>query len=650
MTKSANKENMQFQTEVDQLLQLMIHSLYSNKEIFLRELISNSADACDKLRFEAISDDSLYEGDGDLRIEIDFDEKANTVTVRDNGIGMTRDEIIENIGTIAKSGTKEFLAKLTGDAAKDSNLIGQFGVGFYSSFIVAEKVTLSSRKAGDDKSAGSRWESTGEGGFSLETIDMDAHGTEIVLHLKDDEKEFANKYRLQNIISTYSDHIPLPIKMLNKIEAVEATEEVKDDDGNVITPAQEAVEASETWETVNKANALWTRPKSEIKKDEYKDFYKTISNDWQDPLTWSHNRVEGKLEYTSLLYIPSKAPMDLYEQKQQHGIKLYVKRVFIMDDTENLMPHYLRFVRGLIDTNDLPLNISREILQSNRIVDSMRKASVKKILSLLEKMAKKDDEQYATFWKEFGQAMKEGVVEDFNNKNRIAKLFRFSSTETDSSKQTVSLEAYIERMKEGQDKIYYVSAESFNAAKNSPHLEIFRKKGIEVLLLSDRVDEWMMGSFTEFDGKKLQSVAKGDLDLGELDSDEDKEEQKKAEDEAASIVKQLKEELSEKVEDVRVSHRLTSSPSCLILNEHDMALYMQQMMKQAGHEMPSSKPVLEINPTHPLLARMTAETDDDKFKEWASVLFDQALLAEGGQLEDPAGFVHKLNSLMLEMS
>jgi molecular chaperone HtpG len=650
MTKSANKENMQFQTEVDQLLQLMIHSLYSNKEIFLRELISNSADACDKLRFEAISDDSLYEGDGDLRIEIDFDEKANTVTVRDNGIGMTRDEIIENIGTIAKSGTKEFLAKLTGDAAKDSNLIGQFGVGFYSSFIVAEKVTLSSRKAGDDKSAGSRWESTGEGGFSLETIDMDAHGTEIVLHLKDDEKEFANKYRLQNIISTYSDHIPLPIKMLNKIEAVEATEEVKDDDGNVITPAQEAVEASETWETVNKANALWTRPKSEIKKDEYKDFYKTISNDWQDPLTWSHNRVEGKLEYTSLLYIPSKAPMDLYEQKQQHGIKLYVKRVFIMDDTENLMPHYLRFVRGLIDTNDLPLNISREILQSNRIVDSMRKASVKKILSLLEKMAKKDDEQYATFWKEFGQAIKEGVVEDFNNKNRIAKLFRFSSTETDSSKQTVSLEAYIERMKEGQDKIYYVSAESFNAAKNSPHLEIFRKKGIEVLLLSDRVDEWMMGSFTEFDGKKLQSVAKGDLDLGELDSDEDKEEQKKAEDEAASIVKQLKEELSEKVEDVRVSHRLTSSPSCLILNEHDMALYMQQMMKQAGHEMPSSKPVLEINPTHPLLARMTAETDDDKFKEWASVLFDQALLAEGGQLEDPAGFVHKLNSLMLEMS
>jgi molecular chaperone HtpG len=650
MTKSANKENMQFQTEVDQLLQLMIHSLYSNKEIFLRELISNSADACDKLRFEAISDDSLYEGDGDLRIEIDFDEKANTVTVRDNGIGMTRDEIIENIGTIAKSGTKEFLAKLTGDAAKDSNLIGQFGVGFYSSFIVAEKVTLSSRKAGDDKSAGSRWESTGEGGFSLETIDMDAHGTEIVLHLKDDEKEFANKYRLQNIISTYSDHIPLPIKMLNKIEAVEATEEVKDDDGNVITPAQEAVEASETWETVNKANALWTRPKSEIKKDEYKDFYKTISNDWQDPLTWSHNRVEGKLEYTSLLYIPSKAPMDLYEQKQQHGIKLYVKRVFIMDDTENLMPHYLRFVRGLIDTNDLPLNISREILQSNRIVDSMRKASVKKILSLLEKMAKKDDEQYATFWKEFGQAMKEGVVEDFNNKNRIAKLFRFSSTETDSSKQTVSLEAYIERMKEGQDKIYYVSAESFNAAKNSPHLEIFRKKGIEVLLLSDRVDEWMMGSFTEFDGKKLQSVAKGDLDLGELDSDEDKEEQKKAEDEAASIVKQLKEELSEKVEDVRVSHRLTSSPSCLILNEHDMALYMQQMMKQAGHEMPSSKPVLEINPTHPLLARMTAETDDNKFKEWASVLFDQALLAEGGQLEDPAGFVHKLNSLMLEMS
>lgn len=650
MTKSANKENMQFQTEVDQLLQLMIHSLYSNKEIFLRELISNSADACDKLRFEATSNDALYEGDGDLRIEIDFDEEANTVTIRDNGIGMTHDEVINNIGTIAKSGTKEFLEKLTGDAAKDSNLIGQFGVGFYSSFIVAKKVVLTSRKAGDDKSKGSRWESTGEGGFSLETIELENHGTEITLYLKEDEKEFANKYRLQNIITTYSEHIPLPIKMLNKIEAVEATEEVKDDDGNVITPAQEAVEASETWETVNKANALWTRPKNEIKKDEYKDFYKTVSNDWQDPLTWSHNRVEGKLEYTSLLYIPSKAPMDLYEQKQQHGIKLYVKRVFIMDDTENLMPHYLRFVRGLIDTNSLPLNVSREILQSNRTVDSMRKASVKKILSLLEKMAKKDDGQYAIFWKEFGQAIKEGVVEDFENKDRIAKLFRFSSTETDSEEQTISLESYVERMQEGQEKIYYVSAETFNAAKNSPHLEIFRKKGIEVLLLSDRVDEWMMGSFTEFDGKKLQSVAKGDLDLGELDSDEDKEEQKKVEDEAASIVKQLKEELVNKVEDVRVSHRLTSSPSCLILSEQDMALYMQQMMKQAGHEMPSSKPVLEINPAHPLLARMTAETDDDKFKEWASILFDQALLAEGGQLEDPAGFVHKLNSLLLEMS
>ncbi len=650
MTKSANKENMKFQTEVDQLLQLMIHSLYSNKEIFLRELISNAADACDKLRFEAISNDALYEGDGDLRIEVDFDDKANTVTVRDNGIGMNRDEIIENIGTIAKSGTKEFLAKLTGDAAKDSNLIGQFGVGFYSAFIVAEKVTLTSRKAGDPKDQGSRWESTGEGGFTLETLEVEKHGTEIVLHLKEDEKEFANKYRLQTIISTYSDHIPLPIKMLNKIEATEATEEVKDEDGNVTIPAMDAVEASETWETVNKASALWTRPKNEIKKDEYKDFYKTVSHDWQDPLAWSHNRVEGKLEYTSLLYIPSKAPMDLYEQKQTNGIKLYVRRVYIMDDTDHLMPHYLRFIRGLVDSNDLPLNVSREILQSNRVVDSIRKASVKKILGLLEKMAKKDDGKYASFWKEFGQVMKEGIGEDFDNKDRIAKLLRFSSTETDSSEQTVSLESYVSRMKEGQEKIYYVSAESFNAAKNSPHLEIFRKKGIEVLLLSDRVDEWMMGSFPEFDGKKFQSVAKGDLDLGKLDSDEDKEEQKKVEEESASIVKQLKEELTDKVEDVRVSHRLTSSPSCLILNEHDMALYMQQMMKQAGHEMPSSKPVLEINPSHPLLARMSAETDDEKFKEWASVLFDQALLAEGGQLEDPAGFVHKLNSLMLEMS
>ncbi|MCK5895686.1 MAG: molecular chaperone HtpG [Cocleimonas sp.] len=650
MTKSANKENMQFQTEVDQLLQLMIHSLYSNKEIFLRELISNASDACDKLRFEAISNDALYEGDGDLRIEIDFDETANTVIIRDNGIGMTRDEIIANIGTIAKSGTKEFLEKLTGDAAKDSNLIGQFGVGFYSSFIVADKVTLISRKAGDDKADGSCWESTGKSGFSLESLDVELHGTEITLHLKEDETEFASKYRLQNIISTYSDHIPLPIKMLNKIEAVDAVTEVKDEDGNVTLPAQDAIEASETWETVNKASALWTRPKSEIEKDEYKDFYKTVSSDWNEPLTWSHNRVEGKLEYTSLLYIPSKAPMDLYEQKQTNGIKLYVQRVYIMDDTDNLMPHYLRFVRGLIDSNDLPLNVSREILQSNRAVDSMRKASVKKILGLLEKMAKKDNGQYAAFWKEFGQVIKEGVGEDFDNKDRISKLLRFSSTETDATEQTVGLQDYVERMQEGQEKIYYVSAETFNAAKNSPHLEIFRKKGIEVLLLSDRVDEWMMGSFTEFDGKKLQSVAKGDLDLGEIDSDDDKEEQKKVEEASASIVKQLKEELAEKVEDVRVSHRLTSSPSCLILSEQDMALYMQQMMKQAGHEMPSSKPVLEINPNHPLLARMTAETDDNKFKEWASILFDQALLAEGGQLEDPAGFVHKLNSLMLEMS
>jgi molecular chaperone HtpG len=650
MTKSANKENMQFQTEVDQLLQLMIHSLYSNKEIFLRELISNASDACDKLRFNATSDDSLYEGDGDLRIEIDFDEEANTVTIRDNGIGMNREEIIDNIGTIAKSGTKDFLAKLTGDAAKDSNLIGQFGVGFYSSFIVAKNVVLTSRKAGDDKENGSCWESTGEAGFSLETLAVEKHGTEIILYLKDDEKEFASKYRLENIISTYSDHIPLPIKMLDKIEAVDAVAEVKDEDGNVTIPAQDAIEASETWETVNKATALWTRAKNEIEKDEYNDFYKTVSSDWNPPLTWSHNRVEGKFEYTSLLYIPSKAPMDLYEQKQTNGIKLYVQRVYIMDDTDNLMPHYLRFIRGLIDSSDLPLNVSREILQSNRAVDSMRKASVKKILGLLEKMAKKEDDQYASFWKEFGQVMKEGVGEDFDNKERIAKLLRFSSTETDNSEQTISLASYVERMQEGQDKIYYVSAETFNAAKNSPHLEIFRKKGIEVLLLSDRVDEWMMGSFTEFDGKKLQSVAKGDLDLGELDSDIDKEEQKKVEEKSASIVKQLKEELGDKVEDVRVSHRLTSSPSCLILSEQDMALYMQQMMKQAGHEMPSSKPVLEINPSHPLLARMSAETDDEKFKDWASVLFDQALLAEGGQLEDPAGFVHKLNSLMLEMS
>ncbi len=620
---------MEFQTEVNQLLQLMIHSLYSNKEIFMRELISNASDACDKLRFEAISNDALYEGDSDLRIEVDFDSEANTVTLRDNGIGMSRDEVVDNIGTIAKSGTKEFLSKMTGDAAKDSNLIGQFGVGFYSSFIVADKVTLTTRRAGEKSDQAVIWESNGENGFTLEETKKESHGTEIVLHLKDEEKEFADSYRLRNIISTYSDHIPLPVKMRKADEEGKLTEE---------------------WEVVNKANALWTESKSSLKDEDYQEFYKHISHDWENPLAWSHNHVEGSLEYKSLLYVPSKAPFDLWEPEQKNGIKLYVQRVFIMDDTDHLMPKYLRFVRGVIDSNDLPLNVSREILQSNRAVDSMRKASVKKVLGLLDKMAKNKKDDYQKFWDEFGQVMKEGPGEDMANKEQIAKLLRFSSTETDSKEQTVTLEDYVSRMKDEQDEIFYITAETFAAAKNSPHLEIFREKGIEVLLLTDRVDEWLVNGLQEFDGKKLKSVAKGDLDLSKFDSDEDKKEQEKVEEKAGSLIKQLKEVLGDKVDDVRVSHRLTSSPSCIVLSEQDMALYMQNLMKQAGHDMPSNKPILEVNPTHPLIERMEAETDDEQFADWADIVFDQALLAEGGQLEDPAGFVNKLNKLMLKMS
>ncbi len=633
---SSKKENLEFQTEVNQLLQLMIHSLYSNKEIFVRELISNASDACDKLRFEAISNDTLYEGDPELRIEVEFDEEANTVTFRDNGIGMNRKEVIENIGTIAKSGTKEFLSKMTGDAAKDSNLIGQFGVGFYSSFIVADKVTLTSRRAGDKATQGVTWESDGQNGFTLEKTKKETHGTEIVLHLKEEEKEFANAYRLRSVISTYSDHIPLPVKMLKAVEEKAESEE-------------ESKQTKE-WEVVNKANALWTEPKSSLKDEDYQEFYKHISHDWENPLAWSHNHVEGNLEYKSLLYIPAKAPFDLWEPEQKNGIKLYVQRVFIMDDTKNLMPKYMRFVRGVIDSNDLPLNVSREILQSNKTVDSMRKASVKKVLGLLEKMAKNEKEEYQKFWNEFGKVMKEGPAEDFTNKEQIAKLLRFSSTELDTEEQTVTLEDYVSRMKEAQEEIYYITADSFTSAKNSPHLEVFRKKGIEVLLLSDRVDEWLTQGLQEFDGKKLQSVAKGELDLGKFDSEKDKKEQEKAEKKAGGVIKHLKEVLGDKVEEVRVSHRLTDSPSCIVLNEQDMALYMQNLMKQAGHEMPASKPVLEINPTHPLIERMEAETDDDQFADWADILFDQALLAEGAQLEDPAGFVNKLNKLMLKMS
>lgn len=641
MSATAEKENLQFQTEVNQLLQLMIHSLYSNKEIFLRELVSNAADACDKLRFEAIADDSLYEGDGELRVEIDFDKDANTVTIRDNGIGMSRDEVVNNIGTIAKSGTKEFLSKLTGDQQKDATMIGQFGVGFYSSFIVADKVTLRTRRAGQAAEEGVQWESDGQSGYTLETVSKAGRGTEIVLHLKDDEKELADGWKLRSIITKYSDHIPLPVKMIK-----EPTPEYDDEGNEKPLSDDQPIE----WETINKANALWTRAKSEVTDEEYQEFYKHVSHDWQEALAWSHNRVEGKLEYTSLLYLPSKAPFDLFEQNQKQGIKLYVQRVFIMDDTENLMPNYLRFVRGVIDSNDLPLNVSREILQSNKIIDSMKSGSVKKVLGLLENMAANDKDKYQAFWKEFGRVLKEGPGEDFSNREQVAKLLRFASTHDDNEAQTVSLDDYISRMKAGQTKIYYITADSHTAAKNSPHLEVFRKKDIEVLLLSDRVDEWLTNSLHEFDGKSLQSVAKGELELGDLDTEEDKEEQKKVEEESKSLVEQIKETLKEQVEEVRVSHRLTSSPSCIVLNEHDMALYMQNLMKQAGHEMPSTKPTLEINPTHPLLERMSSEADEDRFAEWASVLLDQAILAEGGQLEDPAGFVHRLNGLMLAMA
>ncbi|MBU0656835.1 MAG: molecular chaperone HtpG [Gammaproteobacteria bacterium] len=628
MTDSANKENMQFQTEVNQLLHLMIHSLYSNKEIFLRELISNGSDACDKLRFEAIGNDSLYENDGELRVEVEFDSAAGTITVRDNGVGMSRDEVVANIGTIAKSGTKEFLSKLTGDQQKDSHLIGQFGVGFYSSFIVADRVTLTTRRAGTAATEGVRWESDAQSGYSLEQVEKATRGTEIVLHLKEEEKLLADGWRLRNIIRQYSDHIPLPVNMRK----------------------QEEGKQTEEWETVNKANALWTRSKADVKDEEYQEFYKHVSHDWEDALAWSHNRVEGKYEYTSLLYLPSKAPFDLFDRDHNHGLKLYVQRVFIMEDKENkLLPRYLRFVRGVLDSADLPLNVSREILQGNKIIESMKSGSVKKILGLLENMAANEPDKYQQFWKEFGKVLKEGPGEDFGNREEIAKLLRFASTLDDNAEQKVGLTDYIARMKEGQDKLYYITADTHTAAKNSPHLEVFRKKGIEVLLLSDRVDEWLVQHLMEFDGKSLQSVAKGDLDLSKLETEEDKQAQEKVEAEAKNMVEQIKTALADKVADVKVSHRLTNSPSCIVLGDHDMALYMQQLLKQAGHDMPSTKPTLEINPTHPLLKRMEAETDDERFAEWASVLLDQAILAEGGQLEDPAGFVHRLNGLMLAM-
>ena len=632
MTVDTQKETLEFQTEVKQLLQLMIHSLYSNKEIFLRELISNSSDACDKLRFEALGNDSLYQGDTGLGIRIDYDKDARTVTVTDSGIGMTRDEVVDNIGTIAKSGTRQFFESLTGDQANDSQLIGQFGVGFYSCFIVADKVTLTTRKAGLPAEQGVRWSSSGDGDFTLETVERDVRGTEVVLHMKEEEDEFLDGYRLRNVIHKYSDHIPLPIEMLAEKTGEEDKEEAPE------------------YETVNKASALWTRPRKDVSDEEYKEFYKHVAHDFEDPMRWVHSHVEGNQAYKTLFYIPARAPFDLYDRDSRHGIKLYVRRVFIMDDAEQLMPYYLRFVRGLVDSDDLPLNVSREILQHNKLIDTIKAGSVKKVLGLLESMVKDDPEAYTKFWEQFGKVMKEGPGEDHANKERIAKLLRFSTTHTDSEEQTVSLDDYIGRMKEGQEKIYFITADSFAAAKNSPHLQIFRSKGIEVLLLSDRVDEWLVSHLNEFDGKPLASIAKGDLDLDKLADEEEKEAAKKTEDEYADLVKRMKDALDERVNEVRVSKRLTDSPSCLVMGEQDMAVHMQQMLKQAGHEVPPSKPDLEINPSHPLVSRLKDESDESRFASWSNVLLDQAMLSEGGQLDDPVAFVNRLNDLLQEMT
>ena len=633
MSVETSKETLEFQTEARQILHLMTHSLYSNKEIFLRELVSNASDACDKLRFEALGNDDLYEGDGDLKITVDFDKDSNSITITDNGIGMSRDEIIENIGTIASSGTRKFLESLTGDQAKDAQMIGQFGVGFYSSFIVADKVTVTSRRAGQDKAEAVRWESDGQGSFTLENTEMDSRGTVVTLHLKDDEKEFADNFRLRNIIKQYSDHISLPINML-KIDY--GTDEDK----------EEKKDAEPEYERVNSASALWARDKKDITDDEYKEFYKHVSHDFQDPQSWIHNKVEGNQSYTSLFYIPANAPFDLYERDHKRGVKLYVKRVFIMDDAEHLMPNYLRFIKGVVDSDDLPLNVSREILQQNKVTDRIRGASVKKILGKLESMAKDQAEEYAAFWKTFGQVMKEGPIEDFANKERVAKLLRFASTETNSEEQNVSLEDYVGRMKEGQDKIYYITAESFAAAKNSPHLEVFRKKGIEVLLLSDRVDEWLVSHLTEFDGKPLLSVARGDLDLGDIDDDEDKAAREQADEAFKDVIERVQKSLGDKISEARVSHRLTDSPSCLVLNEQDMSAQMQQILEAAGQYAPKAQPVLELNSSHKLVLKLKDIEDDESFNDWVSLLFEQAQLAAGNQLDDPAGFVMRVNRLL----
>ncbi|AMS18377.1 molecular chaperone HtpG [Pseudomonas sp. NFPP07] len=633
MSVETQKETLGFQTEVKQLLHLMIHSLYSNKEIFLRELISNASDAVDKLRFEALSKPELLEGGAELKIRVSFDKDAKTVTLEDNGIGMSRDDVITHLGTIAKSGTADFMKNLTGDQKKDSHLIGQFGVGFYSAFIVADKVDVFSRRAGLDASEGVHWSSKGEGEFEVATIDKADRGTRIVLHLKSGEDEFADGWRLRNIIKKYSDHIALPIELPKEAAAAEGEEK----------PAQE-------WETVNRASALWTRPRTEIKDEEYQEFYKHIAHDFENPLSWSHNKVEGKLEYSSLLYVPARAPFDLYQREAPKGLKLYVQRVFVMDQAESFLPLYLRFIKGVVDSNDLSLNVSREILQKDPIIDSMKSALTKRVLDMLEKLAKNEPEQYKGFWKNFGQVMKEGPAEDFANKEKIAGLLRFASTQGDDGEQNVSLAEYLARAKEGQDKIYYLTGETYAQVKNSPHLEVFRKKGIEVLLLTDRIDEWLMSYLSDFDGKGFVDVARGDLDLGNLDSEEDKKAAEEVAKSKEGLVERIKTALGDTVSEVRVSHRLTDSPAILAIGEQDLGLQMRQILEASGQKVPDSKPIFEFNPAHPLIEKLDGEQSDERFGDLSHILFDQAALAAGDSLKDPAAYVRRLNKLLVELS
>lgn len=631
-------ETRGFETEAKQLLHLMIHSLYSNKEIFLRELISNASDAADKLRFAALSDPELLVSGGDPKVQIDFDSEKNTLTISDNGIGMTRDEVISNLGTIAKSGTAQFLESLTGDQKKDSQLIGQFGVGFYSAFIVADEVTVLTRKAGTAEDEATLWSSKGEAEYSLDAAKKATAGTEITLHLKSEEKEFAEGYRLRSIVKKYADHISIPVFM----EKVSMGDEEEAD-------SEDKKDVEKEYEAINEAKALWTRSRKDVKADEYKEFYKTVSHDFEDPLEWSHNKVEGKLEYTSLLYIPARAPYDLWNRDSASGLKLYVQRVFIMDQADQFLPLYLRFMKGVVDSNDISLNVSREILQKDPVVDSMRSALTKRALDMLEKMRKKDKEKYNKFWDEFGQALKEGPAEDFANKEKVAKLLQFTTTQSEGNKQDQGLEDYVSRMAEGQEKIYYLVAESAKAGRSSPHLEIFRKKGIEVILMSDRIDEWLMSHLQEFDGRQFQDISRGELDLGKLEDEADKEVQEKTEKEFVKLVERIKEKLGDKVKEVRVTHRLTDSPACLAVDDHDMGMQMRKIMEASGQAVPETKPIFEVNPTHPLVVKLDKEADEDRFADIVSILFGQAGLADGVQLEDPADFSTRLNKLLLEL-